>query len=138
MRKIDKIIFHCSATPEGRDVKIDEIRRWHTSSIAKGGRGWKDIGYHYVIHLDGSVHKGRPEAQVGAHTKGQNANSIGVCYVGGLDKNGRPKDTRTAPQKETMLRMVEDFKRRFPGVHVYGHRDFAEKACPCFDAMRYN
>lgn len=139
MRKIDKVIIHCSATPEGRDVTVADIRRWHTTPVAKGGRGWRDIGYHYVIYLDGSIHAGRPESEIGAHCKGQNATSIGICYVGGLDKDGkRPKDTRTEPQKAALLKLVAEMKRKYKGVRFFGHRDFVEKACPCFDAMEYN
>lgn len=139
MRKITKIIIHCAATPEGRDVKIEDIRRWHTNPVSKGGRGWRDIGYHYVIHLDGSVHKGRGEEEIGAHCAGQNACSLGICYVGGLDKlTMRPKDTRTEAQKKSLSALVSQLKRKYPGARVFGHRDFAAKACPCFDASPYN
>ena len=82
MRKINKLIVHCSATPEGKDIKTETIRDWHVS-----GNHWKDIGYHYVIELDGSIHKGRDESVIGAHCSGQNANSIGICYIGGVDKS---------------------------------------------------
>ncbi len=130
MRKIDEIIIHCSATPAGRAVTVDDIRRWHMS-----GRGWRDIGYHYVIHLDGSVHAGRPLSRVGAHCLGHNRGSIGVCYVGGLSANGStPCDTRTPAQRIALIDLVTRLKHRFPGCTVHGHREFAPKACPCFDA----
>lgn len=131
MRTIDKIIIHCSATPEGRDVTVEEIRRWHVQ------RGFSDIGYHYVIMADGSVCEGRPLEQAGAHCRGQNAHSIGICYVGGCDRNKRPKDTRTAAQRNTMTELVRRLKRRFPNVAVYGHNEFSNKACPCFDVKQW-
>lgn len=91
MRTINQIIIHCTATPARRDVKADDIDRWHRA------RGFRGIGYHYVVYLDGTVVHGRNESVAGAHCKGFNAHSIGVCYVGGLDEEGRPADTRTPP-----------------------------------------
>lgn len=128
MRKINFIIVHCSATQEGRNVDVAEITKWHKA------RGFNTIGYHYVIYLDGSIHPGRPETQIGAHCQGRNTDSIGVCYIGGLDKNGKPKDTRTLKQKESLLNLLKDLKKRFPNAKICSHRDFANKACPCFDA----
>ena len=135
MRKINKIIIHCSATPEGKNFTVEDIRRWHTMPVAKGGRGWTDLGYHYVIYLDGSVHPGRPEEKIGAHCKGQNANSIGICYVGGITADGRkiPKDTRTPEQKAALRILLGSLKRKYPEATVHGHREFAAKACPSFD-----
>ena len=129
MRKIDKIIIHCTATPEGRDCTVADIDRWHRE------RGFSEIGYHYVVYLDGSIHEGRPVAKAGAHCKGQNARSIGVCYVGGMDAAGKQaKDTRTPAQKAALRELVEKLKREYPGATVHGHNEFAAKACPCFDA----
>lgn len=129
-RVINKIIVHCAATPEGKDIKTETIREWHVK-----GNGWKDIGYHYVIELDGSIHKGRSEDTIGAHCEGHNSDSIGVCYVGGCEKDGvTPKDTRTPKQKEALLSILKDLKRRYPNAKIYGHRDFSSKACPSFDA----
>ena len=130
MRSIDKIIVHCSATREGQLVTVQQIRQWHLQ------RNFADIGYHYVIYLDGTVHKGRPLEKAGAHCKGHNAHSIGICYVGGLDRQGKPKDTRTAAQKAALLSLIRELKHRFPGATVHGHREFANKACPCFDAKK--
>lgn len=127
MRKINEIIVHCSATVEGRDYTVADIDSWHKA------RGWRCIGYHYVIYRDGSVHTGRSIWKVGAHCTGHNANSIGVCYIGGLDLNGKPKDTRTPQQREAMHRLVSDLQKRYPGATVHGHCEFADKACPCFD-----
>lgn len=131
MRTIDKIIIHCSDTPDGRSVTVDEIRRWHKE------RGFSDIGYHYVIMLDGSVCDGRTLEQAGAHCKGQNAHSIGICYVGGCDLNRRPKDTRTDAQKTAMAGLIRELKRRFPTATIHGHNEFANKACPSFDVQKW-
>ena len=130
MRKINKLIVHCSATPEGKDVKTETIRDWHVN-----GNHWTDIGYHYVIELDGSVHKGRDENVIGAHCSGQNANSIGICYVGGVAKDGKtPKDTRTEAQKQSLIKLLKQLKQKYPKATIHGHSEYANKACPCFDA----
>ena len=129
MREIKKIIVHCADTPEGRDVRTAEIKRWHTEE-----RGWSDIGYHWVVELDGSIHAGRPEEVSGAHCKGHNSDSIGICYVGGSDSSGNPKDTRTQEQKEALASLISDLLDRHTEAEVFGHRDFSEKACPSFDA----
>ena len=128
MREINDIIIHCTATPEGRWVTNEEITRWHKA------RGFRTIGYHYVVYLDGTVHVGRPENEIGAHCQGRNADSIGVCYVGGLDKSGKPKDTRTPLQKQALARLLKQLRAKYPNAVICGHRDFANKACPCFDA----
>lgn len=131
MRKIDEIIVHCSATPRGREVKAAEIDRWHRE------RGFRCIGYHYVVGLDGRIERGRQESETGAHCKGHNARSIGVCYVGGLSSDGKVAlDTRTDEQRVALTELIMGLKERYPGARVYGHRDFANKECPCFDAGR--
>jgi N-acetylmuramoyl-L-alanine amidase len=127
MRKINEIILHCSATPEGRDYSVEQIREWHVK-----GNGWKDIGYHFVIYRDGSIHTGRPVEQVGAHCKGHNANSIGVCYIGGITEDNVPKDTRTDAQKRAMREFVKKLQAQYPGATVHCHNEFANKACPSF------
>lgn len=126
MRKIDKIILHCTATPEGREVTVADVTAWHKE------RGFRTIGYHYLVYLDGTVVRGRREEEIGAHCLGQNAGSIGVCYVGGLDSRGRPKDTRTAAQRVALRNLVEGLQRRYPHATLHGHNEFAAKACPCF------
>ena len=137
MREINKIIIHCSATPEGKPFTVENIRRWHTLPVSKGGRGWSDIGYHYVIYLDGSVHNGRPVEKIGAHCAGQNAKSIGVCYIGGLASDAKtPKDTRTEAQKRALKQLVATLRKKYPKATVHGHREFAAKACPCFDVKK--
>ena len=128
MRHIKEIIVHCSATREGMDFHASDIDRWHKH------RGWKGIGYHYVIDLDGTIETGRDTSQIGAHCTGHNRHSIGICYIGGLDEYGNPADTRTPAQKAAMTRLIHELRSRYPDSVVYGHRDFAAKACPCFDA----
>lgn len=128
MRKITKIIVHCADTPEGRDDKAADIRRWHKA------RGFNDIGYHYVVDLDGTIEPGRDVTIAGAHTTGHNADSIGVCYIGGADTDMKPKDTRTEEQKTALRLLLKYLVQKYPGAKIYGHRDFAQKACPSFDA----
>lgn len=128
MRNITEIIVHCSATPEGRDYTVADIDRWHKA------KGWKGIGYHFVIYRDGSIHVGRPKEQIGAHCTGHNTISIGICYIGGLATDGKTaKDTRTQEQKDSMLGLIEQLLEEFPKASIHGHREFAAKACPCFD-----
>ncbi|MFV0329664.1 MAG: N-acetylmuramoyl-L-alanine amidase [Dysgonomonas sp.] len=131
MRKINEIIFHCSATKEGQAFTVKDIDRWHKE------RGWKGIGYHFVIYLDGSVHPGRPVEEIGAHTLNHNSNSIGVCYIGGLDAHGKAKDTRTPAQLRAMEKLVKEFRVKYPNATFHGHNEFANKACPCFDVRSW-
>ena len=129
MRTIDEIIVHCTATPEGRDVTVAQIDAWHRR------RGFNGIGYHYVVMLDGTVAAGRAVALAGAHCRGHNARSVGVCYVGGMSRDmKRPLDTRTPQQKTALRQLLQRLRRRFPAAAIHGHRDYAAKACPCFDA----
>lgn len=132
MRRINKIILHCAATPEGKDYTVAQIDQWHRA------RGFKGIGYHFVIYRDGSVHPGRPVEQAGAHCTGQNAHSIGVSYIGGVGPDGKtPKDTRTAAQRASMERLVRELLAKYPGATVHGHNEFAAKACPSFDVKAW-
>ena len=129
MRPINEIIVHTTATPEGRPVTVKEIDAWHRA------RGWSGIGYHRVVHLDGSVEDGRPIARIGAHVAGRNTGTIGLVYVGGCEKDGvTPKDTRTPAQKKAMLAELIALRDRFAVKKISGHRDYAAKACPSFDA----
>lgn len=126
-RKIEKIIVHCTATPEGRDVSVDTIRKWHKE------RGWSDIGYHYVVMLDGTLRLGRDVDISGAHTQGYNSRSIGVVYVGGLTKDGKKsKDTRTIYQKDALTILLTRLHQLYPQATIHGHYEFANKSCPCF------
>lgn len=142
MRKIKFLVLHCSATKAGQKVTTADIEKWHKA------RNFRTIGYHYVIYLDGSIHKGRDESEVGAHVAGNNSNSIGICYVGGLDAAGKPADTRTPEQKAAIFYLLQSLKEKYPAATILGHRDFSPdlngngiiephewiKACPCFDA----
>lgn len=131
MRKINEIIVHCTATAEGKNFKAADIDRWHKA------KGWNGIGYHHVVDLDGTVEPGRPESKVGAHCLKHNTNSIGVVYVGGLASDGKtPKDTRTPQQKAALVKLLTELKNRYPNATIHGHRDFAAKACPSFDATK--
>jgi N-acetylmuramoyl-L-alanine amidase len=133
MRKIKKIIIHCSATPKGRDVKTATIKGWHTA------KGWSDIGYHYIIELDGSINMGRDVSLIGAHTLGENKGSIGICYVGGMNIDmTKPEDTRTDEQKEALRCLITDLKGRFKSIFVHGHYEFSAKACPSFNVEDEN
>ena len=129
-RTITEIIVHCTATPEGKDYTVDDIRQWHKE------RGWSDIGYHYVIDRRGHILAGRDVDIIGAHCEGHNAHSIGVVYIGGVSAlNGKPKDTRTLSQKASLIRCLTELKSIYPQAKIYGHCDFTKsKPCPCFDA----
>ncbi len=130
LKNVQKIIVHCSATREGDDsVNADVIDKWHKN------KGWKGIGYHFVVLLDGTIETGRKINQCGAHTRGYNCKSWGVCYIGGVEKDGKtPKDTRTKEQKEALEYLLYFLKLLQPNATIHSHRDFANKACPSFDA----
>jgi len=141
-RVITDIIIHCTASQPCADLSADDIRRMHKA------QGWSDIGYHYVVRLDGTVEEGRDVDIIGAHVSGFNKHSIGVVYVGGMDMQGRPKDTRTENQKNALLLLMMDLRKLYPNARIRGHRDFSPdkngngviepiewiKQCPCFDA----
>ena len=127
-RNIKEIIIHCSDTPEGKDFTVADIRAWHKA------RNFSDIGYHYVIYRDGSVHLGRDINIAGAHCTNHNVISIGICYIGGREAGStRPKDTRTEAQKKALLKLLKDLKKLYPNATIHGHKEFANKACPCFE-----
>ena len=132
MRKINKIIIHCSATPQNRKVSVNTIRKWHLQ------RGFNDIGYHYVIHLDGKISVGRPIEKVGAHCAYENIGSIGLCYVGGMTKDmKKPKDTRTQAQKDSLIKLMHELIYKYnKDMTIHGHNEYANKACPCFDVQK--
>ena len=130
MRTITLIIIHCSAVKPDQLSSAAQIDTWHRE------RGFKlGIGYHYVIRRDGTRELGRPEWMIGAHCRGHNEHSIGVCYEGGLDRDGKPADTRTEAQKQALRELLLELKQRYPRVLIVGHHDLNPmKACPCFDA----
>ena len=127
MRELNRIILHCTATPSWREVSVDEIRRWHVE-----GNGWSDIGYHYVILLDGTIARGRPLDVAGAHVKGHNKDSVGVVYVGGTDVTGQPQDTLNSNQLFALYKVVTSLRNLFGPLTLHGHNEFSDKACPSF------
>ena len=130
MRQINEIVIHCSATKEGQPFRAKDIDNWHKS------QGWESIGYHYVVGLDGKIERGRPVNKIGAHCKGHNENSIGICYIGGLDKNNKPKDTRTEKQKTALSALLTTLKGVFTQATIHGHNNLDKRDCPCFDAQK--
>lgn len=145
-KQLKYLVLHCTATPEGREVSSDDIRRWHTSPISKGGRGWKQVGYTDMIHLDGRVERlvdNNEDAlvddwEITNGAKGYNSVSRHVVYVGGLASDAKTsKDTRTAAQLRVMRAYVTCFHRRFPKVRIIGHNEIAAKDCPCFDVQKW-
>ena len=130
MRYINEIIIHCSATKEGLDFNVNDLRRWHKA------QGWKDVGYHFVITLDGTIEQGRALEEIGSHTKGHNTHSIGICYIGGISKDGKSKDTRTIQQKAALCDLLNKLCKKFPDATIHGHNEFAAKQCPCFDVQK--
>ena len=146
MAKLKRLVLHCTATPEGREVSAADIRHWHCDPVSKGGRGWKQVGYTDMIHLDGKVErlvKNNEDANVDPWevtngAAGYNSTSRHVVYVGGVAKDGEtPKDTRTAAQKAALAAYVKGFHRRFPGIPIVGHNQLAAKACPSFDVPEW-
>lgn len=144
MKKPNLIVIHCSATREGKEYSVDDIRKMHKA------RGFSDVGYHFIISLDGKIQQARPLCIKGAHVRGHNTNSIGVCYIGGLDDNGGAKDTRTDQQKAALERLLSSLLVVYPSVKkILGHRDLSPdldgdgvveshewmKQCPCFNAI---
>lgn len=130
-RRIDTIIVHCAATPPSMDIGVREIRKWHQ------GRGWRDIGYHYVIRRDGTLESGRDLDEPGAHAKGYNADSVGVCLVGGVDEMGKPDANFTFAQYKTLHSLLARMKKHQTLLSIMGHRDISDKACPCFDIHQF-
>lgn len=143
MRWINKIIVHCTANKATSKITMADLRKAHRT------RGFRDVGYHYVVFPDGRIEQGRQERLIGAHCQGQNYHSIGVAYVGGLDAQGNPADTRTPEQKESLYILLSNLSAKYH-CPIYGHRDFLRwndknqngrrdlgeclKDCPCFDA----
>jgi hypothetical protein len=144
MRTIKGIVVHTTATPYGRHVTVADINAWHKK------RGWSGIGYHLVVYLDGTIHRGRPDTQVGAHVFGWNADTLGIVYVGGVDADGKYADTRTKDQKRALVTGINTWVRKYPTIeYICGHRDLSPdldgdgiiepyewiKECPCFNAI---
>ena len=148
MRNIKVAVVHCSATPEGRDLNEKDIEAMHKVRFKK--IGGKHIGYHHVILLDGTDIQTKGYEFIGQHVAGANSETIGICYIGGLDKSMKAKDTRTPAQKKALEFRLRELKKQFPALKIRGHRDYSpdldgdgvlepfefKKACPCFDARK--
>ena len=145
MAKLEYIVIHCTATPEGREVTSEEINRWHTNPKSKGGRGWSRVGYSELIHLDGTIETlieyndddVVDSWEVSNGARGINSKSRHIVYAGGTDKNGKAKDTRTKAQKEALEMYVKAHTTLHPNWKVAGHNQFAAKACPSFDTVKW-
>lgn len=143
-RAMDTIVIHCSATKENKDYSVEDIKKWHLQ------RGFNDVGYHFVIKLDGTIELGRPLNKIGAHVSGNNTGSIGICYIGGLSSKNKSKDTRTPQQKESLINLINVLKTFINIKEIKGHRDYSKdlnnngiiesfeymKDCPCFDVKK--
>lgn len=141
-----RLVIHCTATPEGREVSSDDIRHWHTDPVSKGGRGWKQVGYTDLIHLDGKVERlvdNNEDAEVDPWeitngAKGYNSTSRHIVYAGGCDRKMQPKDTRTEAQRKALTDYVRNFHSRFPSIRIVGHNELNKaKACPSFDVQKW-
>tara|TARA_X000000950_G_C13786882_1_gene607646 strand:+ start:677 stop:1093 length:417 start_codon:yes stop_codon:yes gene_type:complete len=135
MRGIDYIVIHCADTKPSMDIGVKEIRNWHTRI-----NGWSDVGYHFVIRRDGSVEEGRDITRIGAHVKGFNNHSIGICWVGGANEETmKPEDNRTEEQKVALRAIIDRMLSAFPDAVLMGHNDFpgVQKDCPCFDVCKW-
>lgn len=146
MSTLKNLVIHCTATSEGREVSADDIRHWHTDPVKKGGRGWRQVGYTDMIHLDGKVERlvdnnedGKVDPwEITNGVKGYNSVSRHIVYVGGVAADGKtPKDTRTDSQKRSLEHYVQDFHKRFPHVRIVGHNELAAKACPSFNVQSW-
>lgn len=144
MAKLKYLVLHCTATPEGREVSSNDIRAWHTNPVSKGGRGWKQVGYTDLIHLNGEIERlvdNNEDANVDPWeitngAKGYNSISRHVVYVGGVVADGKTtKDTRTKAQRAAMESYVKEFHRKHPNVRIIGHREVDAKDCPSFDVQ---
>lgn len=127
----DRIIIHCSATSPEQDIGVAEIDRWHK------GRGWHSCGYHFVIRRDGTLEYGREITKEGAHARGYNRRSVGICLIGGIDDAGKPEANFTEEQMEALERLVPALKLMWPEAIVIGHNEVSRKACPSFDVQEW-
>lgn len=134
MCEINTIVVHCSATKPSQNVNAATIKDWHVN-----GNGWSDIGYHHVIRRDGAIEMGRPESVTGAHAKGANTGSIGICLIGGIDDDGKPDANFTYVQYESLRTLLQSKMKQYGELAVIGHRDVkgVTKACPCFNVNEW-
>lgn len=131
MRDIHLIVVHCSATPITMNIGAEEIKKWHIE------KGWKDIGYHYVIRRNGMIEKGRPDSVIGAHLENHNSNSIGICLVGGVDTKNKPQNNFVPEQFKSLGNLIRILMSEYPKAVVRGHNEYSTKACPSFDVQQW-
>lgn len=131
-KRTEEIIIHCAATRPSQDIDARDIDRWHRD------KGWMKIGYHFVVKRDGSIQIGRDLEDVGAHARGHNSYSVGICMVGGLNDDGNPEGDFTDAQWEMLRILVDGLQTRYPDAKVIGHNEISEKACPSFDVGEWN
>lgn len=146
-KELQYLVIHCTATPAGREVTAADIRAWHTAPTSAGGRGWKQVGYTDLFHLDGTVERLVENNEDGwvdnweitNGAAGYNGISRHIVYAGGCDRNMHPQDTRTPAQRTALAEYVREFHRRHPNVRIMGHRDLpnVHKACPSFDVAAW-
>lgn len=132
-RDIQYIVVHCSATRANIPFGEAQLLQCHLQ------RGFRKIGYHFYVTRDGALHHTRPMSEIGAHALGFNLHSLAVCYEGGLNENGKPADTRTPQQRETLLRILGELKQLFPRAKIVGHYQLSadiRKCCPCYDPRK--
>lgn len=149
-RKITLLVVHCSATTAAMDIGVDWLRKLHTTPKPRGN-GWADVGYHHVVRRDGRREVGRAEQRAGAHVIGHNANSIGICLVGGIKPGGAAETNFTDPQYDALEQLLRELKVRYPNARICGHRDLSPdrngdgkvtpgewvKDCPTFDVAAW-
>lgn len=135
-KSTDYIIVHCAATPPSADIGADTIKKWHTDPKPQG-RGWRDIGYHFVIKRDGTIENGRDIAVSGAHVRGKNSNSVGICMVGGISEKRRAQNNFTEEQFASLIKLLKALKLVYPEAEIAGHNEFARKACPSFKVKEW-
>lgn len=135
---IDTIMVHCTATPPKREVTVAELDAWHKAENFERCSNGHYAGYHLLVHIDGSYERIRPDNERGQHCPQSNMNNraVSVCYVGGVDNNNKPCDTRTEAQKKTLVTLLRTLRAKYPNAQIVGHRDYASKACPSFDAKK--
>lgn len=134
IKSVNFLVVHCAATKATMDIGATEIRSWHRQ------RGWMDIGYHYVIRRNGAIEKGRPDDRPGAHARGFNHLSLGICLVGGVAKDGKtPENNFTSDQFHALRRLLIGLNATFPEARILGHRDLPNvyKGCPSFDVEEW-
>jgi len=125
MRNINLLVLHCSATPPSMDIGVDKIREWHVE-----GNKWSDVGYHWIIRRDGTLEQGRSESKSGAHARGFNSQSIGVCLIGGVDSKMNAESNFTKAQYQALFSLHDDLIARYPDAKWKGHNELSTKACP--------